>query len=155
MSATPVVPGLEHAFDVVVDLGPLDDYGVTRVGHRRVVPIIGGRISGGLDAEILTGGADWQVLCSDGSIEIDGRYSARTDAGELLYLQVSGVRSGPPAVLEALLRGESVEASEYYFRTTLRIETSAPRLAEYEQALFVASCVREADHVRYAAYRLT
>jgi len=153
--ATPTVPVLEAAFDVVVDLGPLDDHGMTRAGHRRVIPIVGGRISGGLDAEILPGGADWQVLRADGAVEVDGRYSARTPAGELLYLQVSGVRSGEPAVLEALLRGEAVDPGEYYFRTVVTIETSAAALAHLQHSLFVASCVREAATVRYTAYRVT
>lgn len=71
------VPGLEPAFEVVVELGPLEDHGMTRVGHRRVVPITGGRISGAFEGEILPGGADWQTVRADGSIEIDGRYSAR------------------------------------------------------------------------------
>ena len=151
----PAVPELVPAFEVVVDLGPLDDYGATRAGHRRVIPILGGTISGGIDATVLPGGADWQLVRSDGALEIDGRYSARTAGGDLLYLQVSGVRSGPPEVLAALLAGEAVSPEEYYFRTTIRVETSSAALAHLEHALFVASCIREASAVRYTAYRVT
>jgi hypothetical protein len=45
---TPVapVPRLEPAFDVTATLGPLEDHGTTRAGHRRVVPITGGLVSG-------------------------------------------------------------------------------------------------------------
>lgn len=149
-------PHLDHTFNVEVNLGNLEDHGHTRVGHRRVVPIIGGTIrGGGLDGIILPGGGDWQVVRADGSIEIDGRYSARTNAGELLYLQSSGVRSGDPAILEALLRGDEVDASTYYFRTVVTIETSAPRLAALQQSLFIAVAERSASQVRYASYRLT
>jgi hypothetical protein len=62
------VPGLEPAFAVDARLGPLEDHGLTRAGHRRVVPVTGGRVSGlpgaeiPLDAEIMPGGADWQVV---------------------------------------------------------------------------------------------
>ena len=154
MSSAPT-PGLERAFDVVVRLGPVDDYGVTRAGHRRVIPIVGGEISGGLDAVILPGGADWQLVRPDGALEIDGRYSARTPGGALLYLRVSGVRSGPPSVLDALLSGKEVDPSAYYFRTTISIETSAPEHAELEHSVFIASCIREAATVRYTAYRVT
>lgn len=133
----------------------VDDYGATRAGRRRVIPILGGAITGGIEAAILPGGADWQLVRADGALEIDGRYSARTPEGALLYLQVAGVRSGPPAVLERLLAGEAVRVDEYYFRTTVRIETSAPDLASYQHAVFVASCVRDADEVRYTAYRVT
>ena len=149
------VPGLERAFDVDASLGPLEDHGMTRAGHRRVVPIAAGRVTGMFDAEILPGGADWQLVRPDGTVEIDTRYSARTAAGEFVHFRTSGVRSGPPDKLEALLRGEFVDPSEYYFRVTVRLETSAPRLAVLERSIFVASAIREADRVSYTAYRIT
>jgi Protein of unknown function (DUF3237) len=160
---TPVapVPGLEPAFTVDARLGPLEDHGVTRAGHRRVVPIAGGRVGGlpdgetRLDAEILPGGADWQVVRPDGTIEIDTRYSARTAAGEHVHFRTSGVRSGPPSVLAALLRGEDVDPAAYYFRVAVYLETSAARLAFLERSIFVASAVRGADSVSYVAYRVT
>jgi hypothetical protein len=149
-------------------LGPLEDHGMTRAGHRRVIAVAGGRVSflavpgptgpagdRPLDAEILPGGADWQVVRPDGSIEIDTRYSALTPAGEYLHFRTSGVRSGPPEVLAALLRGEPVDPSSYYFRVAVYLETSAPRLAFLERSLFVASAIRGADSVAYTAYRVT
>jgi hypothetical protein len=78
MTPAAPVPRLEPAFDVTATLGPLEDHGTTRAGHRRVVPIIGGLVSGLVDAEILAGGAGWQLIRPDGSTEIDTRYSART-----------------------------------------------------------------------------
>jgi hypothetical protein len=154
---TPVapVPGLEPAFTVDARLGPLEDHGVTRAGHRRVIAVAGGRVSGVLDAEILPGGADWQLVRPDGAIEIDTRYSARTAAGEYVHFRTSGVRSGPPEVLAALLRGENVDPASYYFRVAVYLETSAPRLAFLERSIFVASAVRGADTVSYVAYRVT
>lgn len=157
------VPGLEPAFTVDARLGPLEDHGMTRAGHRRVIAIAGGRVSfpagalagGPLDAEILPGGADWQVVKPDGTIEIDTRYSARTAAGEFLHFRTSGVRSGPPEVLAALLRGEHVDPSAYYFRVAVYLETSAARLAFLERSIFVASAIRGADSVAYTAYRVT
>jgi hypothetical protein len=149
------VPALERAFDVRARLGPLEDHGMTRAGHRRVVPIIDGQVSGLFEAEILPGGADWQVVRPDGAIEIEARYSARTPAGEFVYIQTSGVRSGPPPILEALLRGEAVDPSEYYFRVAVRLETCAPRLTALERSIFVASAIREAERVSYTAYRVT
>ena len=155
------VPGFEPAFTVDARLGPLEDHGVTRAGHRRVVPIAGGRVGGlpdgqtRLDAEILPGGADWQVVRPDGTIEIDTRYSARTPAGEHLHFRTAGVRSGPPDVLAALLRGEDVDPASYYFRVAVYLETSAPWLAFLERSIFIASAVRGADSVSYTAYRVT
>ena len=159
MTLVAPVPGLEPAFTVDAQLGPLEDHGTTRAGHRRVIAIAGGRgipVAGGLfEAEILPGGADWQVVRPDGSIEIDTRYSARTPAGEYVHFRTSGVRSGPPPVLAALLRGEDVDPASYYFRVAVYLETSAPRLDFLERSVFVASAVRGADRVAYTAYRVT
>ncbi|GHJ43710.1 UPF0311 protein [Catellatospora sp. TT07R-123] len=149
------VPGLAPAFDVAVRLGRLEDHGITRAGHRRVVPIVGGRVSGLFAAQILPGGADWQLVRPDGAVEIDTRYTARTPAGEYVYLRTFGVRSGRPEVLQALLRGDPVDPSEYYFRIGVQLETSAPTLVELEHSIFVAAAVRDADQVRYTAYRVT
>lgn len=155
MGHEPVVPGLEHAFDVEVIVDAPDDYGFTSRGHRRIVNIVGGSITGLITAEILPGGADWQIIRENGTIEIDGRYSARTDQGELIYLQVSGVRSGSEEVLSALGAGENISPDKYYFRTTVTFETSAPKLRHLEDSIFVASCLREANRVRYGSYRVS
>jgi hypothetical protein len=149
------VPELEPAFDVVVHLGALEDHGMTRAGHRRVVPIVGGSVTGAFEAELLPGGADWQIVRADGSIEVDARYSARTASGALVLLHATGVRSGEPHVLAALMRGEAVDASRYYFRTAVRIETADRALAALQNTLFLAAAVREADRVTYTAYRVT
>ena len=155
MTLTPAEPRLEAAFDVTVNVGGVVDYGQTRAGHRRVIDIVGGEITGSIEARILPGGADWQLVRSDGCIDIDGRYSAETAEGDLIYIQVAGVRSGSPETLEALLRGDTIDPGAYYFRTTLSLETSAARLAHLEHSIFIASCVREAGKVSYRAYRVT
>ncbi len=149
----PPVPALEPAFEVDAELGPIEDHGRTRVGHRRVVPIVGGTISGAFEGRILPGGADWQILRADGSVEIDGRYTGQADDGSLVYLHAVGVRSGPPEVLEALLQGAVVDPRDYYFRTVVTIESSSR--PEFERSIYVASCIREANRVRYVAYRVT
>lgn len=146
---------LEKVFRADVVVGPLVDYGVTSAGRRRVVPILGGRLSEGIDAEVLDGGADWQVLHDDGVLEIDTRYSARTTDGELVHLRTRGVRTGPPAVLEAVLRGEPVPPSQYYFRVVVRLESSAPRFASLQHSIIVAAAARTADVVAYDAYRVS
>ena len=126
---------------------------MTRAGHRRIIPVIGGTVTGTFTGTILAGGADWQTVRADGSIEIDGRYSARGDDGSLLYIRARGVRSGDPAVLEALLRGDDVDPVAYYFRAALTLESAAH--PAFERSVYIASYVREANRVRYVAYRVT
>jgi hypothetical protein len=154
MSGAPV-PGLEPAFEVEVALGPLEDHGQTRRGHRRVVPIVGGAVRWAFEGRILAGGADWQIVRPDGAIDVDARYTAKTPGGALVLIHATGVRSGAPEVLEALLRGEPVDPADYYFRTVVTLEASAAELAALQDSIFVAAAAREADRVTYTAYRVT
>ena len=155
MSLEPPPTGLERLFRVEVRVGGIEDHGETSSGHRRVVPILGGRIVDGLDAEVLPGGADWQVVRPDGTIEIDTRYSARTADGSLLHLRTHGVRTGAPDVLAALSRGEEVPATDYTFRLHVVVETAAPAYAELQRSLIVAAAARGEGLVVYDAYRVT
>ena len=148
------VPTLTAAFDVTVHLGDAENHGATSAGLRRVVPIIGGAIRGEVQAEILPGGADWQLIRPDGTIDVDARYSARTADGALLLLHASGLRTGSPDVLERLRRGDEVDPHTYTFRTVLHIETASQPLAHLEKALFLASASRSAHTVRYRAHRV-
>lgn len=156
--AAPAAPSLDYAFSAEVEVGPVDDYGTTRAGHRRVVAILGGRVFGGPfegdEAEVLPGGADWQVLHADGRTDIDTRYSARTASGALVHLRTRGMRVGPPDVLEALLRGEAVEPADYDFHLTVQLETSAPHLAHLQDRILVADASRSKHGVRYDAFAL-
>ncbi|REJ04201.1 DUF3237 domain-containing protein [Microbacterium bovistercoris] len=138
MTAPIADPVLEHAFDVVVELGEPELHGATRAGTRRVVPIIGGRITGGVEADILPGGADWQIIRADGALDLDARYSARTAGGELLLLRARGVRAG----------------MEGPFHTALEVETSSPALSRLQDRVFVASAVRDTNLVRYRAFHV-
>jgi len=151
----PPVPGLERLFRVDALVGPVRDLGVTRAGHRRIVDVLGGRVSGAIEADVLAGGADWQIVQPDGTIEIDTRYTLRTADGGLVHLRTRGLRSGPPHVLQALLSGADVPATAYSFRLVVDVETSVPDLAYLQRHLIVAAAVRTADRVVYDAYRLT
>ncbi|PRB06941.1 DUF3237 domain-containing protein [Microbacterium sp. MYb64] len=146
-------PRLEPAFEVTVQVGPPRDHGITSAGHRRVVPILGGRITGSLEAEILAGGSDRQLIASDGTIGIDAEYSAVAAAGPLL-IRTRGVRRGAAEVLARLGRGQPVDPGAYYFRTTFEVEAAAPEFAELQGTLFVAVCRRDGSEVRYRVHRI-
>ncbi|MGO4533599.1 DUF3237 domain-containing protein [Leifsonia sp. 2MCAF36] len=153
MSVPLPIPQLVPSLHVTVELGELEDHGMTAAGHRRIIPILGGTITGDVVGTILPGGADWQRVRTDGTIEIDSRYSAATDDGGYLSIRAAGIRTGSPAVLDALRRGQEVNPALYYFRTMVTIESSEhPALADQ---LFVAACARGRDRVEYTAYRIT
>jgi hypothetical protein len=130
------------------DVGEPLDFGVTQNGHRRVIPIKGGRVEGArLKGRILPGGADWQILRADGAAELDARYTIETDRGALIYVANRGVRHGPPEVLERLNRGEPVEPGSYYFRSVATFETSAEECVWLTRAIILGTGERYPDKV--------
>jgi hypothetical protein len=141
-------PELQFAFEIEVEVGPPLDFGTTQNGHRRVIPITGGRVSGPkLQGRILAGGADWQILRSDGAADLDARYTMRTDAGALIYAVNRGIRHGPPEVLARMNRGERVDPGTYYFRSAARFETSAPECGWLTRAIVLGVGERYPDKV--------
>ena len=124
-------------------------------GTRRTVPITGGEFEGPrLRGSVLPGSADWLLLRADGVLELDLRATLRTGDGGLISMRSFGLRHGPPAVIEALARGEAVDPAAYYFRTTPRFETSDPACAFLNHLIAVASGDRRAEGPIYTIHEL-
>ena len=137
-------PGLEFVFEAQVAVGQPLDLGDVGKGRRRIVPITGGEFSGlQLRGEVLPGGADWQVLRSDGVAELEARYTLRTDDGVLIYVRNHALRHGPAAVMAALAAGEPVAPRDYYFRGATFFEASASRYAWLTKHVVVCTGARE------------
>jgi Protein of unknown function (DUF3237) len=78
-------------------------------GTRVIAPINGGTFEGErLRGTVLDGG-DWTLLRPDGVLELDLRVILRTHDDALIQLSSFGLRHGPPEVLAALARGETVD----------------------------------------------
>ena len=128
-----------------VAVAPPEKLGAVPHGTRAIAPITGGHFEGPkLRGKVLPGGADWTLLRPDGVLELDLRITLQTDDGALIYLSSFGLRHGPADVIAALARGETVDPSRYYFRTTPRFETSAPQYAYLNQLVAFASGDRRA-----------
>jgi len=111
-----------------------------------IAPITGGTFEGPrLRGKVLPGGGDWLLTRPDGVVELDLRITLETDDGALIYMMSSGLRHGPPEVLAAMARGESVDPSKYYFRTAIRFETSAPPYAFLNRLIAISSGDRRAS----------
>lgn len=148
MSLEPVAPRLERLCRATVEIGEPIVVGDTPLGRRRIIPITGGRVEGPrLEGVVLPGGADWQIVRGDGGATLEARYTVRTADGALIYVRNVGVRRGPPDVLARLGCGEPVDPATYYFRTTPRFETGAPRYAWLNDLIAVGSAVRRPEAV--------
>jgi hypothetical protein len=134
---------VEVAPPVTVDGGP---------NGLRVIPITGGRVSGEINGRILPGGADWQTIWPDGRMDLDARYVLDIEGHGLVEVVSQGLRHGPPDVLAQLARGEIVDPSLYYFRTSIRFRTAAPGLQHLNALLAVAKGAREKALVRLSVF---
>jgi len=147
-------PRLEPLMAISAEVGELVNIGPAPLGERRVVYITGGTFAGPrLRGEIL-GGADWQILRRDGTIELDARYALKDERGGIVQVVSQGLRHGPVEVLARLARGEDVDPASYVFRTFMRFETGAPDLAFLNTTLAVATAQRKARRVELQCFRV-
>lgn|SRR5208283_4121267 len=124
-------------------------------GTRVVSPIGSGHFEGPrLRGNVLPGGGDWTLLRADGVLELDLRLTLETDDGALIYMTSFGLRHGPPEVIAALARGESVHPSAYYFRTTPRFDTGHSKYTFLNRLLAVSIGDRRAEGPIYTIYEI-
>ena len=148
-------PRLDHTCTLTVELDPIREMGAGRAGQRRIIPIVGGTVSGTrLNGRLLNLGADWQTIFADGLAELDTRYAMETDDGATIEIVNYGFRHGPKEVIEAVARGEDVDPSTYYMRTHARLETGDPRYDWVNRTLFVGVGARQKQAVRVELYAL-
>ncbi|MCX6469765.1 MAG: DUF3237 domain-containing protein [Corynebacteriales bacterium] len=133
-------PRLEFVAHLVIDVGPAIDLGDLPDGHRRIVPILGGSVTGPrLRGRVLPAGADHQYLRSERVTELDARYALETDDGARVAVENVGLRVGSATDVAALLRDEPVDPDRIYFRTQPRLSSAYPDYAWLADTLFVAT----------------
>jgi hypothetical protein len=124
-------------------------FGKTPYGERRVINIVGGTISGPrLRGKIFPGGADWQIIRSDGVADIFAKYTFQIEGGGLVLVTSAGLRHGPPDVIAKLAKGEPVARDQYYFRTCVRFETADLGAGWLNRVLTIAVGEREKMKVK-------
>jgi hypothetical protein len=115
-------------FVMKVGVGNIHMIGGPKGIDRRVGEMSAGRFAGErLSGDILTGGADWQIVRADGAVLLDARVVLRTGDGADIAMDYAGIRTGPADVIARLGRSEPVDPADYYFRILPRFATSDPR----------------------------
>ncbi len=148
-------PALRHLCDLRVELAPPVEAGDAPGGRFRVIPIVGGTVEGErLAGRILGIGADLQTIRADDCAELDARYLIETADGARIEVHNLGFRHGPPEVVAALMRGETVSPDRYYMRARPRFNTGDPRYLWLNRMLAVATGAREAQAVRLTFYEV-
>ncbi len=145
----------DYLCSLVVLVGPITSLGHGPYGERRAIALLGGTVSGsGMDGRVLAGGHDWQTVRADGVVDIDAHYALELDDGALVEVSSVGLRHGPGDVLARLGRGDVVDPSEYFFRTLVRFQTGAARLAHLNRTMAVAVGARRTTQVELTLHAL-
>jgi len=138
-----------------ITLAPAQELGESPLGRRRIINITGGTFRGErLSGKVLPGGADWQVIRSDGVADLDARYTLETSDGALIYVRNHGYRHGPADVLKKLAAGEDVDPSLYYMRTAPLFETGDARYAWLNRLICVGTGERRRNSVSLEVFEV-
>ena len=117
-----------HLITLALAVGAVQAVGATPAGNRRIGLVSGGTFHGErLRGTVLPGGADWIIVRPDGATTLDVRLVLETDDKALIGMTYRGMRHGPAAVMDRVNRGETVDPSDYYFRTAVAFETAAAK----------------------------
>jgi hypothetical protein len=152
----PAVPTLQPLMRITINLALPQVTGDVPLGLRRIIAIAGGSFEGQqLRGVLLPGGGDWQLSRHDAVAEVDARFLLQTDDGALIYAQDKGLRHGPAAVMARLASGAAVDPKEYYFRTSMQLETAHPDYAWLNRQLVIGSGMRANAQVIMDLYSVT
>lgn len=146
-----------HCLSLEVQVGAPVDIGGTPSGHRRFIPLLGGTfrsVDGATTGEVVAGGADWQTVLPEGTIELSAHYLLKTQAGGLIEVSSIGLRHASAEVLGKLARGEPVPSGDYYFRTHMRLRTAAPELLGWNHRLYYSVGERKRSLVCLTVFEL-
>jgi len=129
------VPKFEFVYECNATLSAAIEMGKTVEGQRRIIPITGGTVRGPkIQAELLSGGWDWNLSRNDGAGSVDAAYYMKTDDGVLIRIVNKGVGGGggPPAAPAA--NGEA-----FFMFTHPEFEAPAGKYDWMNRAMFVGT----------------
>lgn len=148
-------PKLEFVFEARVTIAPTVDMGETPHGRQRMIPITGGTVEGpNFKAEVLAGGADWQILRPDGVSELTAQYVLRTEDGAQIAVINRAMRHAPPEINARLLANEKVDPKLVYFVGSPSFASASPKHDWLNKSIFVCTGERWPDGVKINFFRV-
>ncbi|MCW4630578.1 MULTISPECIES: DUF3237 domain-containing protein [Marinomonas] len=148
-------PELKFFATLQVEVAVPQEIGHTLHGERRIIPILGGKVTGeGWQGKVLGGGADYQVIVSPRMTHLDARYAIETDQGERIYIHNDAIRVASEDVTQKIKNGEVVDPKDVYFRCVPKFETSAERFQWITERVFIGVGVRKPDLVEVTLFEV-
>ena len=131
----------EHLCTLEISLDPPLEIGKVPEGERRVIPINGGTFSCRINGEIIPGGADWNIVKPDGTINSWARYTLKTDDGAIIMITNDGYQPGDPEVMGQILTGEEIDVDKMYAWSRPMFEVAHEKYAFLNTQSFVGTLV--------------
>lgn len=156
MTETLPPPQLEHVCDLAVTIAPPVEVGQTPAGLRRVIPITGGEVTGPrLNGKVLASGADFQLILGGGTqAHLDARYVIELDDGTRVFVQNTALRVASQENSQRIMRGESVNPADIYFRCQPKLDAPGEKWAWLSESQFIGCGRRAPDGVFLSFYRV-
>lgn len=150
----PPEPTLTRVFTMDIDVSKPIEVGETGRGNRRIIPIVGGTVSGRIEGRVLDSGADFQLYRETGPTDIVARYALETTEGDRIYVKNRGMRVYNPEPDAISRDGELIEQEAGYFATTPAFEVAADHLQWLEEHVFVMTGARHSNGVHVGIFRV-
>ena len=145
----------EYLCDLNADLEEPIDVGSTPHGVRRIFNVKGGSIEGPkISGKVLPTGADWVIIRPDMAAELDVRAIFQTHDNEIIYTYYRGILNATSEVYDKIQKGEDVDPTEYYFRTTPIFETSSEKYGWLNRIVSVGIGKLGKNKVTYKVYEI-
>ena len=139
-------PELIPVFEAKVKIGEAQLVGSVYGYQRRIVPILGGEVSGeNIRGEILEGGSDWQQI-HDNQVRIETRYTIKTSDGYLIYMVNRGIRG---------IKQNQANEPVTYMRTHTFFEVEKGPYQWLNESLFVSVAKKTDQGIHHQFYQLT
>jgi len=152
-----MAPALQtrYVFSLAIRVGAPIIAGDLGYGIRRIIPILGGEVRGeGIRGTIFPAGADFQTIRPNGLTELEAKYAFEMDDGAIVYIENTGIRSGPKELLDRIANGETVDPMSIYFRSVPKFETGAQNYRWLMDNLFVGVGARYSDRVEIDVHQV-
>ena len=145
----------EFLCNIEADLEDPIDVGSTPHGVRMIYNVKGGAVEGpNISGKVLPTGADWLIIRPDMAAELDVRATMQTNDNEIVHTYYRGILYATPEIFGRIQKGEDVDASEYYFRTTPVFETSSEKYGWLNRTVAVGVGKLGKNKGMYKVYRI-
>ena len=122
---------------------------------RMIFNVKGGTVEGpNVSGEVLPTGADWLIIRSDMAAELDVRATMKTSDNEIIYTYYRGIIDASLEVFDNIQKGEDVDPSTYYFRTTPVFETASEKYGWLNKIVAIGVGKLAKNKVIYKVYKI-